>query len=92
MKNGKWKMGRSGRRLLLCLSTCHLPVAICHLSGCASNGQPTTRPSTPEERQEAALRDPMNYKAPRGGDISGGDISSFDKEGFKRDLNHVFNP
>jgi hypothetical protein len=85
-------MAGSTRRLLICGSICALPFALCPLPGCAGNGQPSTQPTTPQERQEAALRDPMGYKPPHNGDISGGDITSFDKDAFKRDVNDVLNP
>jgi hypothetical protein len=65
------------------------------LVGCSSNPGPTTRPMTAQERQEAALRDPMNYKIQDDDasyDISGGNISHFDKDAFKRDLDHVLSP
>jgi hypothetical protein len=46
-----------------------------------------------EDRQEALLRDPMGYKddAPPP-DVSGGPINHFDKDAFKRDLDHALNP
>ena len=83
-----------------------VPISVCigmHLwllalsSGCASDKkkQPTTRPTSMSERQDAALRDPFSYKAGLGTedqDISGGDIGHFDKTGMKRDIDHVFNP
>ncbi|MGH7213363.1 MAG: hypothetical protein ACREIT_01080 [Tepidisphaeraceae bacterium] len=58
-----------------------------------NNKEPTTRPSNMRERQDAALRDPFGYSPEMGNsDISGGGLSEFDKEGFKRDLDHVLNP
>lgn len=64
------------------------------VAGCSDKtSAPTTRPSTVRERQEAALRDPFGY-SPYGDstDISGGDIKTFDKDGFRKDLDHVLNP
>jgi hypothetical protein len=51
-------------------------------------------PSTMRQRQDNALRDPMNY-SPRNADqtdISGGGVLDFKKDAFKRDVNSVFNP
>jgi dihydroorotase-like cyclic amidohydrolase len=60
--------------------------------GC-SNNQPTTRPASVRDRQERALQDPFGYSPNVDKtDISGGDIGNFDKDAFKRDIDHVFNP
>ncbi len=62
------------------------PVVVINVGGC-NGGPATTQPTTPEQRQAAAIKDPMNYKpqfdAPP-------DVS--DPAGFKKDLNDVFNP
>lgn len=64
--------------------------------GCSSDNkkeQPTTRPTSMRERQDAALRDPFAYKpGVEDQDISGGDIGHLDRKGMKRDIDHVFNP
>lgn len=61
---------------------------------CANNQKsPTTRPLTMEERQAQMLADPFGYKSDTpNADISGGDLTHFDKDAFKKDLDHVFNP
>ena len=61
---------------------------------CASRDDkaPTTRPSSMRERQDAAMRDPFNYKPDMSRDVSGGDTGHLDREGLKKDLNNVFNP
>jgi hypothetical protein len=79
------------RYLVLVLFAC-VPVIGCADSG-HSGGEPTTRPMTMQERQDAAMRDPYGY----GGntdkyDMTGGDISHYDKKAMKRDLDSVFNP
>jgi hypothetical protein len=61
--------------------------------GCAENPKPTTQPTGVRERQDAALRDPFGY----GGstdkvDITGGDVTTFDKKAFKKDVDTVLNP
>jgi hypothetical protein len=63
-------------------------IAAMILTGCASGPQ---QPS-PAERQDAALKDPMNYKPSVGGDVSGGGIMDFDQRGFGSDLHDVLNP
>lgn len=62
------------------------------LAGCTISDGPATRPSA-RQRQEAALRDPMNYKVDvEQHDISGGPIHNLDKRGLKRDVDTVLNP
>ena len=62
------------------------PVAVMNAGGCNSTPA-TTQPTTPEQRQAAAMKDPMNYKPQF---ESSPDVS--DPSGFKKDLNDVFNP
>ena len=66
-------------------------------SGCAQqSGQPTTRPSGTYDRQEQAIKDPFGYTP----DVRNSDttrtgssgIGEWDREGLKKDLDHVFNP
>lgn len=75
---------------------CLLPTAFC-LPGCAqSSGQPTTRPAGSYDRQEQAIKDPFGYTP----DVRNSDttrtgnsgIGEWDREGFRKDLEHVFNP
>ena len=59
-------------------------------AGCAGDGprKPTTR-----ERQDRALRDPFGYKPDWSGTgVSGGGTADLDKEGLRKDLNHVLDP
>jgi hypothetical protein len=91
MKSAQRKMARSTRRLIVCVSSCLLPFAVCHLGGCQS-GSPSTQPSTPSARQDAAMNDPMGYKPQFGHPIGGSDMTSFDKDGFNRDMHDVMNP
>jgi len=65
------------------------------LGGCADDKkeQPTTRPMTAQEKQDAMLRDPMGYKTDTDSyNISGGKINEFDKNAFKRDVDSVLSP
>ena len=57
-------------------------------AGCSS-GPPTM---TAAQRQDAILADPAGYKPDMGQNISGGDLGSFDKSGFNKDLNDALNP
>jgi hypothetical protein len=65
------------------------------LASCADN-HPTTRPSTVEDRQAAALRDPFGYSPfddkNDKNQVSDPNVSTYDKEGMKRDIDHVLNP
>lgn len=73
---------------------------LCLMTGaCADKNKPTSRPLSARERQEAALRDPFTY-GPSQQDgmmmddpnISGGGLSEFDRDGFRKDVDRVFNP
>jgi hypothetical protein len=45
------------------------------------------------QRQDQALRDPFGYSVDMGStDISGGKIHEYDKDGMKKDVDHVLNP
>ncbi len=71
----------------LCVCVC-----LSLMAGCAADKKPTTRPASMRERQDAALRDPFDYKPDMSRDVSGGDIGHLDREGLKKDLNNVLNP
>ncbi len=58
------------------------------VSGCAEEQRPT-----PKQKQDAVLRDPWNYSPfDDRTDVSGGGISDFKKDAFKKDVNSVFSP
>jgi hypothetical protein len=61
------------------------------LAGCSSNSS-TPPPQTIDDRQQAALKNPMGYKVPPSPDVSDDNTTSFDKGGFQRDLNDAINP
>ena len=68
-------------------------IAVFMLAGCSSDKQPTTRPGSIYDRQEAALEDPFGYSPEVDrSDISGGDIGKFDKKAMRKDIDHVLNP
>jgi hypothetical protein len=94
IENGKWKManGEARRRFHFPFSIFHLPLALLLLVGCSSH-QPTTRPASAHDRQDAAMRDPFSYSPdmPRD-DISGGDVGHYDRNAMRKDLDHVLNP
>lgn len=58
------------------------------LPGCTT-GSATTRPSRPDE---AALRDPADYKPNIDTDISGGDLGNLDRRAMRKDVDSVLNP
>ena len=74
------------RYLLAALLTCTLAAA------CADKNRPP--PETARQRQERALRDPFAVGANE--DIpdpaAGRDAHTFDRDGFKRDMDHFWNP
>jgi hypothetical protein len=63
------------------------------IAGCADTKKPE---DTAEQRQAKLLKDPMGYKTMseqnQNYDISGGDVTHFDKDAFKKDLNDVLSP
>jgi hypothetical protein len=95
MENGKWQMDEKTRRFHFPFTIFHLPLLAAVIVGCASDKQPTTRPSTARERQEAALRDPMGYSPNMDSpdtDISGGKLHELDRKAMRKDIDHVLNP
>src|SRR5438034_11416153 len=65
------------------------------LIGCTHNsGNP--EPSTLRQKQDQAVRDPINYKPDNENtqpyDISGGGVNNLDKGALKKDLHDVFDP
>jgi hypothetical protein len=69
------------------------------LAGCKSSHpttQPTTKPMTAVERQNAAKKDPFNYDPFQsdGGKsrVSGGGIGDYDKQGINGDMKRLFDP
>ena len=65
----------------------YLTFLILLLSACSSQPGPSAR-----ERQDQAMRDPMNYKVDKPNKISGGGTADLDKDALKKDFNSVFNP
>ena len=59
------------------------------VAGCSSDHSASVR-----DRQDEALRDPMNYKLDGSdrNDISGGGTAEFKKDALKKDINSVFGP
>src|SRR5688572_8540685 len=92
----RMKRGQRGRRPWLVVRL--LPSAFCVclvLVGCGSQAttQPTSRPATSRERQDRALKDPFGYSPEVDRtDISGGGLSGFDKDGFRKDMKNVWDP
>ena len=62
------------------------------LAGCSSSS--SDHPETIRQRQDDALRDPMNWNpdTSQHNDISGGGTTDFKKDSMKKDLNSVFGP
>jgi hypothetical protein len=80
---------RALTRLLLLLPL----LAACLTSpGCHHDAPPTTRPVGIRERQDEALRDPFGYDNKDIPTVTGEKEGGFDNQGFRRDLQRVFNP
>jgi len=63
------------------------------LIGCSSDKHASTRPSNDAyERQQRALKDPMDYSPNMDQDISGGGIGQMDRKAMKKDIDDVLNP
>jgi hypothetical protein len=60
------------------------------LSGCSS-ATTGSRSDSDSARQDQALSDPMNYQLTPP-TVSNHDSTSFDRQGFNRDMNDVINP
>ena len=91
----RMKCSRFGRRLSFCILYSAFSVCL-GVAGCQQNAattQPTTKPSSMRDRQDAAMKDPFGYSAnPENTDISGGGLTDFDRGGFKKDLKNVLDP
>jgi hypothetical protein len=85
-------IGIAARAVTFCVFTFYAS------AGCSSqsSNQPTTRPSGGYDRQEQAIKDPFGYTP----DVRNSDttrtgssgVGEWDREGLKKDLEHVFNP
>ena len=69
-------------RLLICVA----------LAGCAETSKPTTRPSSMQDRQDQAMKDPFGYSPGVRTDVSGGGFGEFDKDAFQKDVKNVLDP
>jgi len=74
------------RTVLLMLASAAGALALA--AGCSSS-PPKTDDSDSTTR---ALNDPMNYSPQDEDDISGGGVTEFHGDAFKKDMNHVLNP
>ena len=65
-------------------------------SGCSADNhkQPTTKPATAYDRQEEALKDPFGYSPNMDQkEVSGGGgWGHYDRNGMRKDVDHVVNP
>ncbi len=55
--------------------------------GCSSDSS-----SAKDDPTTRALSDPMNYSPSQNEDISGGGLTDFHGDAFKKDMDHVLNP
>jgi len=57
--------------------------------------QPAKKPAQPtaRDRQDRAMKDPFGYKPDfSNSSVSGGGTAGLDKDGLRKDLDHVLNP
>jgi|HubBroStandDraft_6_1064221.scaffolds.fasta_scaffold3614723_2 hypothetical protein len=71
------------RLLMLALAV----VGLALVAGCSSS-----TPSQQYDPTTQALNDPMNYSPDKDEDISGGGLTEFHGDAFKKDMDHVLNP
>gem|GEM_PF-2162890 len=73
-------------------SVFYLLCSILFFAGCADKHAKPDR-LTAEQRQQQLLNDPFGYKGETTkADITGGGIGHFDKDAFKKDVDHVLSP
>jgi hypothetical protein len=75
-------------KLTFTAAACGLALFLAGCSHAAKKPQPTA-----QERQDRAMKDPFGYKPDfSNSSVSGGGTADLDKDGLKRDLDHVLNP
>ena len=80
-----------GARLLVCLA----PAMLLACKSKPAATQPSTRPTSAIDRQEAAKKDPFNYSPWKDDSkrrVSGGGIGEYDKDGMKGDMKRLLDP
>jgi hypothetical protein len=86
----RFRRERGQNRIVQCLLAAALACTL--VSACADKNAPP--PETARQRQDRALRDPFAY-GPDGempDPAAGRDAHTFDREGFKRDMDRFWNP
>ena len=75
-------------------STCVLALtAACGLASSLPGCAKSPPRETAQERQDRALKDPFGYKPDWSNtNVSGGGTTDLDKDGLRKDLDHVLNP
>jgi hypothetical protein len=61
-------------------------------AGCSSGSRLPDDESTLGDPTTRAMSDPMGYAPSEHEDISGGGLTDFNNDAFKKDMNHVLNP
>ena len=95
MQNAKCRMQNEGRGAVRKLMPSVIAFGLAlmlvrYFPGCMA-GTASTQPTSLSDRQDAALKDPMNYK-PNFNTDTHSDVGSFDQQGFNRDMNDFINP
>jgi hypothetical protein len=61
-------------------------------AGCSSDSQLSDDDAMVGDPTTRAMSDPMGYSPSQQEDISGGGLTDFNNDAFKKDMNHVLNP
>ncbi len=77
----------------LAVTTSSVLILLTTAVSCSTPPAATTQPVNAYDRQQKAMKDPFGYSPGfEKTDISGGNVGTFDKDAFKKDVDRVFNP
>ena len=77
---------------LMTLAMASMAAVLVLAAGCSSDSQLSDDDSMPGDPTTRAMSDPMGYAPSEHEDISGGGLTDFNNDAFKKDMNHVLNP
>jgi len=77
---------------LMALAVASMAAMLLLAAGCSSGSRLPDDESTLGDPTTRAMSDPMGYAPSEHEDISGGGLTDFNNDAFKKDMNHVLNP
>jgi hypothetical protein len=77
---------------LMALAMASVAAMLVLAAGCSSDSQLPDDDSLLGDPTTRAMSDPMGYSPSEHEDISGGGLTDFNNDAFKKDMNHVLNP